>query len=342
MRAANGIAPDRTDGLGPVQIASARAIDQDHDARAAVRCSIAAKRFARGYGIGALSNRQNFASRETGAAADRICHMASQALLHENRIEESHPGDGRKDDPLLARKLDCHQPLSRIERDVLAKALSLDVRTVQQRTILLEQGAAATKLAVMLEGWACRKKMLPDGRRQIVAFYLPGDVCDFSVLMAPAIDSTIELLPGARVAGISREALGALNRNQPRITRGLWWESQAATAIQREWMVNIGQRSALARIAHLLCEIVTRLDAVGLVKDGQCALPISQIDLGDACAMTTAHTNRTLRQLRDEGLITWRSDRLKIHDLTALVAIAEFSAAYLQFISLEESTLLAL
>ncbi|WP_182466739.1 Crp/Fnr family transcriptional regulator [Sphingomonas gilva] len=268
--------------------------------------------------------------------------MPSEAMLHERRPVAPHSGHAHAPDPLLARKLDYHQPLSRLERDVLAKALSLDVRTVQQRTILLEQGAAATKLAVMLDGWACRQKTLPDGRRQIVAFYLPGDVCDFSVLMAPAIDSTIELLPGARVAGISRDALGMLNRSQPRITRGLWWESQAAAAIQREWMINIGQRGARARIAHLICEIVTRLDAVGLMKHGRCALPITQADLGDACAMTTAHTNRTLRQLRDEKLISWRDNVLEVPDREALSAAAAFSAAYLQLSGAEEGALLAL
>lgn len=266
-------------------------------------------------------------------AADRISRMPSQVMFREQPSDAPYPMDVETPDPLLARKLDYHQPLSRPEREVLAKALSLDVRTVQRRTILLEQGVAATKLAIMLEGWACRQKTLPDGRRQIVAFYLPGDVCDFGVLMASAIDSTIELLPGARVAGISRDALGMLNRGQPRITRGLWWESQAAAAIQREWMINIGQRGARARIAHLLCEIVTRLDAVGLLKDGRCALPITQADLGEACAMTTAHTNRTLRQLRDEGLITLRNECLEVHDMTTLATIAGFSSAYLQLTS---------
>lgn len=230
----------------------------------------------------------------------------------------------------LTRKLQHHLALSRAERDVLAKALSIDVRMVQRRTILLEEGAVATKLAVMLDGWACRHKTLANGRRQVVAFYLPGDVCDFSIFMAPELDSTIELIDGARVAGISRAALGLLSRSQPRITRGLWWESQAAAAIQREWMVNIGQRNARERVAHLMCEIITRLDAVGLADDLQCDLPLTQADFGEACGMTAVHTNRTLRELRDEGLAAWRSGRLTIQDWNGLKALAGFDGTYLQ------------
>lgn len=231
---------------------------------------------------------------------------------------------------LLARKLRHHLPLSRTECDVLAKALSLDIRHVQRRTIMIEQGAIPTKLGIMLDGWACRYKTIGNGRRQVLAFYLPGDVCDFNILMAPQLDSTIELIDGARVAGLSRAALGLLSRNQPRITRGLWWESQAAASVQREWMVNIGLRNARERIAHLMCEIVTRLDAVGLVSELSCDLPLTQADLGDACAMTAAHTNRSLRELRDAGLAVWRGGRLTVHDWDGLAALADFDPAYLQ------------
>lgn len=221
--------------------------------------------------------------------------------------------------------------LSPAERGVLSKVLSLDVRSVQRRTVLQEVGSTAAKQAVMLAGWACRFKRLPDGRRQVVAFYLPGDICDFSIFMAPELDSTIELIEGARVAGISQAQLATLSRGHPRIMQGFWRESQTAASIQREWLVNNSQRSARERVAHILCEIATRLRAVGLVDGQECDCPIMQADLGDACGMTAEHTNRTLRQLRDGGLATWRNGLLRIDDSDGLQNLCGFDPAYLQF-----------
>lgn len=256
--------------------------------------------------------------------------MSSTAFAVSPRPVVTHAEDGAEQ-PLLARKLSYYLSLSRAEREVLAKALSLDVRRVQRRAILLECGAVPTKLAIMRAGWACRYKVARNGRRQVVAFYLPGDICDFSIFMAPEIDSTIELIDGAEVAGLSRGQLAALSRAQPRIVRAFWRDAQSAASIQREWMVNIAQRGACERTAHLLSEIVARLDSVGLFDaDGCCDLPITQADFGDACGMTAEHTNRCLRELRDAGLAMWKNGRLSVPDPARLAALAGFDPAYLQ------------
>jgi CRP-like cAMP-binding protein len=245
--------------------------------------------------------------------------------------------------PLLARKLSYYVELNRSERDVLAKALSLDVRRVRRRTILLKRGESATKLSVMLGGWACRYKVAPGGRRQVVAFYLPGDVCDFSIFMAPELDSTIELIDGAEIAGLPRGRLAALSRGQPRIVRALWRDAQSASSIQREWMVNIAQRSAIERTAHLLSEFVARLDAVGLYDaHGCCDLPITQADFGDACGMTAEHANRCLRELRDRGVAAWKNGRLSVPDRARLDSYSGFDPAYLQLKPLKEEEPMAL
>lgn len=247
------------------------------------------------------------------------------------------PSDEGSETPLLTRKLSHFLELNRAEREALAKALSLDVRRVQRRVTLLEQGETPTKLAIMLRGWACRFKIAPNGRRQIVAFYLPGDVCDFAIFMAPELDSTIELIDGAEVASLSRGQLALLSHSHPHVVRGLWRDAQSAASIQREWMVSIAQRSALERTAHLLSEIVARLDAVGLVDgDGCCALPITQADFGDACGMTAEHANRCLRELRDAGLAIWKDGRLAVPDRTRLAVVSGFDPAYLQLRPLKD------
>jgi CRP-like cAMP-binding protein len=94
-------------------------------------------------------------------------------------------------------------------------------------------------------------------------------------------------------------------------------------------MLNTGRREAYARMAHLFCELITRLDAVGLMSDRTYSLPMTQPELGDALGITPIHVNRTLGDLRNAGLITVRSRRLTVHDWDGLVAAGEFDPTYL-------------
>lgn len=231
----------------------------------------------------------------------------------------------------LERKLGHHADFSRAERDAIDRLLAQDVRTLKGRSVLIEQGGAPREISVVVEGWACRQATLEDGRRQVVALYLPGDVCDFDVFVMTRIDQTIAAVDGMRVAGITRDALSDLSKNHPRVSHALWWESLAAAATQRAWMVNVGQRNAIQRVAHLLCELVRRLEAVGLFDGARCEVPLTQGDIADACAMTAVHTNRTIQTLRRTGSIDFEGRTLIVHDRDALHDIAGFDPSYLQF-----------
>ena len=94
-------------------------------------------------------------------------------------------------------------------------------------------------------------------------------------------------------------------------------------------MTSIGQRSAAERIAHVFCELYTKLHALGLAHDYRCAIPLTQGELGDATGITTIHVNRILQSLRASGLITYKSGKLTIHDWNALTKLAQFDPAYL-------------
>jgi CRP-like cAMP-binding protein len=232
-------------------------------------------------------------------------------------------------EPLLVRKLYRHSPLSHRDRVGLTRALSLDIRSVRTRSTLGEAGAAPRKLAVMLEGWACCYRLLPGGRRQLVAYYLPGDICDLHTLITPRPDTSIVLLAGARVARLSREAVAALLRNHPALSRALWWDARIASSIEREWLVNLARRDARERVAHILCELIARAETVGELDGDSLAVPLMQADLADACGLTPAHLNRVLRLLREQGLIAWRDRRMLILDRSGLAELAYFSPAYL-------------
>ena len=93
--------------------------------------------------------------------------------------------------------------------------------------------------------------------------------------------------------------------------------------------LSIGTRQAVSRVAHLLCEIATRLQIVGFAMDLSFTLPMSQADIGEATGISTVHANRVIQDLRSRGAIEWRNKVLKILDWDTLVSIADFSPAYL-------------
>jgi CRP-like cAMP-binding protein len=181
----------------------------------------------------------------------------------------------------------------------------------------------------MVDGWACRYKTLPDGRRQIVAFFVPGDFCDLNVYILKEMDHNVGAVTRLAVANISRDDMDALTTDYPRITQALWWEELVNTAIQREWTLNIGQRTAYERIGHLLVELFLRLKSVRLTQGDSCDFPLTQTDIADATGLTAVHVNRTLQELRRDGLIELERRRLRIPQLQRLMDASMFNPNYL-------------
>ena len=202
-------------------------------------------------------------------------------------------------------------------------------RVVQQRRDLIREGETPKFVHLMVVGWACRYKTLPDGRRQIVAFFVPGDFCDLNVYILKEMDHSIGAITRLSVADISREDMDALTARHPRITQGLWWEALVNAAIQREWTLSIGQRTAYERIAHLLVELHMRLKTVGLTQNGSCDFPLTQTDIADATGLTPVHVNRTLQELRRDDLIILERRQLTIPDIRKLMDAAMFNPNYL-------------
>lgn len=200
---------------------------------------------------------------------------------------------------------------------------------VPARRDLIREGEKPEFSYLIVEGWAGRYKTLPDGRRQIVSFSIPGDFCDLNVYVLKEMDHSIGAITRLSVADISREEMDELTTRDPRITQGLWWEALVNAAIQREWTLNIGQRTAYERIAHLLVELYLRLKTVGQTQNGSCDFPLTQTDLADATGLTAVHVNRTLQELRRDDLIILERRRLTIPDIPKLMDAAMFNPNYL-------------
>ncbi|WP_160752512.1 helix-turn-helix domain-containing protein [Qipengyuania algicida] len=198
------------------------------------------------------------------------------------------------------------------------------------RVDLIREGDPTPSALVLLEGWACRYKDLPDGRRQIVGFVLPGDVSNLGKQLAGAMDHAIQSITQVRYMLVNPEQTDALAASVPGFVEALLAQEQITAAIQREWLLSLGQRRADERMAHLLVELHLRLHAVGLTDRATCDFPLVQSDLAAATGLSAVHVNRTLQQLRRDELIELSGKRLTILDIDRLREIAQFEGRYLQ------------
>ena len=229
----------------------------------------------------------------------------------------------------LTRRLSEYVELSDHDRAEIARLTALPTRTVKPRHDLIREGEAPRAVYLILEGWACHYRSLDDGRRQIVDFAIPGDLCDLNVFILDRMDHSIGALTRLKVAVMDRDELQNLVGKSSNITTALWWQELVSKSIHREWIMNVGQRRAVERIAHLLCELFLRLESVGMTTGFSCDFPLTQNDIADATGLTPVHVNRTLQQLRAMEVVILENRRLIIPDMAALQAVGAFNPDYL-------------
>jgi CRP-like cAMP-binding protein len=201
-------------------------------------------------------------------------------------------------------------------------------RELAAKEDILRQGDSPSEVHLVVEGFACRYKLMAGGKRAIIAYLLPGDICDLHADLLGRMDHSIGTLQPTIVADISRGQVEALMRG-PAIAHALRWSALVDQAILREWLANMGRRPADRQMAHLFCELRVRLAAVGAGATDGFRLPMTQEELADTLGITTVHVNRVLQQLRDAGLIRLAGRQLVIPDIARLESFAEFTPDYL-------------
>lgn len=221
----------------------------------------------------------------------------------------------------------------------LAKLTASDVEALERITSkprhyvarhdLIREGDEPGPMFVVLEGWACRYKVLPSGTRQIMAFLMPGDACDLNVKLLAEMDHNIQVLTNAEVATVTRAEMQALMDAHPNIASAMYSAQLVDEGIMRAWIVSMGRRSSVERVAHLMCELYLRARNIGLTDGDEFALPLSQLVLADALGMTAVHINRVLKELRLQGAMALQRGSVTILNPTKLVQIAGFDENYL-------------
>jgi CRP-like cAMP-binding protein len=229
---------------------------------------------------------------------------------------------------VLARKLGRFMNFSGDELKGLQRLVE-PRRKVEAHTELTLQGQGRQDCYILLEGWAACYKLLPDGKRQIINFSVPGDFLGLRSFLLRTADHSVVTLTQASVSQFEQQRILEILEDLPRLGAAILWALSREEAIVVEHLVNIGRRKAIEGLAHLLLEIGERLRVVGLGDDGGYACPLTQEELADAVGLSPIHVNRLLRQLRERRLASLTGRRLVIHDLAGLRELADFNIAYL-------------
>ena len=193
----------------------------------------------------------------------------------------------------LVTKLSQFVPLSSADVGVLERLCANEDR-FRSGANIFEEGDARSSAFVVTRGMACRYRLLPDGRRQILTFLIPGDFCDLHGFLLRATDHSCAAIVPTRVAVIQQGAVLDIVVHHPRLGACLWWSEMQEAAMLRERIVALGRRNAHGRVAYLLCELVWRQRAIRMAEHHSIRLPLTQADLADTLGLTAVHVNRVL------------------------------------------------
>ena len=235
---------------------------------------------------------------------------------------------GRPYSRLLCR-LERYGALDSEDRQRISE-LPLSVTNVPANQEITHQGDRPSACVLVLGGYLYTHKIASGARRQITSFVIPGDLADLQALYLHSVDYNLSALGPAAVAFLPHDALRDTLERSPQLARAFWRETFIETSIFREWVTNLGRRDAIARVAHLVCELAARLQAVDLARNLCFSIPLTQAELADACGISSVHANRVVQELRRLGLVEWDSKQVRIRDWKGLVRIGDFSADYLQ------------
>jgi CRP-like cAMP-binding protein len=228
----------------------------------------------------------------------------------------------------LLLKLRARDLLGEEEEQVLRDSV-VEIQEAAAGRMIVRAGVTLSDSILLVEGIVARYKDLADGQRQIMELHVPGDFLDLHGFLLKRLEHHVGAMTPVRLAIIPHERLRQITEDHPHLARMLWFSTLIDASIHREHILSVGRRTALARIAHLLCELYLRLEVVGLAQGGRFPLPLTQADLADVTGLTSVHVNRMLKSLRDGDLVTFRGGEVVIQDWEQLQRIGEFSPDYL-------------
>lgn len=190
--------------------------------------------------------------------------------------------------------------------------------------MILSEGAHSAQLFTLLSGWAYRFKTLPDGRRQILNYLLPGDLVGLQGSVLGQMEHSVESLSAVVLCVFQRDSLATLFKSHPGLSFDVTWLASREERILDENLLSIGRRSAMERAAYIIAFIHQRAARIGLVRDRPLLIPITQQHVADTLGLSVVHTNKTLRKLADRNLIRWHGRACEVLDPQGLAELADW------------------
>ena len=213
------------------------------------------------------------------------------------------------------------------ERAILG--LTGSMKEVKGHADVVSYGDAVTHCCLVVEGCVGRFGQSRDGTRQITSLYIPGDLAGLPSVMSPSSGWGLVALKGATVLQIAHDSIRSIAARNPGVAEALWRDCIADESISSKWLVNVGHKEALPRLAHFLCEMAVRYERIGRGDKKSFLLPITQVDIGEANGLTSVHVNRMIRDLRLQSVATIHAAIVTIHDWGKLASIGEFDPTYM-------------
>lgn len=218
--------------------------------------------------------------------------------------------------------------LTGIDKDLISN-VPMSFRSIEPRADIVREGDIQDRCCCVLSGQVVSTRLMDTSRRRILSFHVAGDIPDLRSLQLRRSDHNMTALGSVVVGLIPHQAFHALVAQSPRLANAFWREAVVEASILREWDVSLWGREGTSRVAHFLCEMMLRLQAVGLSNGSSFDFPWTQQDIGDACGLSNVHVNRVVQALRLKQIIDWRRRVMKILNLSELARIGEFSSSYL-------------
>ncbi|MFT4117540.1 Crp/Fnr family transcriptional regulator [Bradyrhizobium sp.] len=209
------------------------------------------------------------------------------------------------------------------------EALPIAVRQYRAETPVVRDGARATECCLIAEGFCARSKTIASGRRQILSIHIPGEIPDLMSLFLHVMDHDLTTLTPSTLGFISHETLQKLHRRRPAVAEMFWRDTLIDSAMFREWIVNVGQRPAPSRLAHVMIELRERLRVIGAVDGNSFEMPLTQEQIGEALGITAVHANRVIKLLRQDGIVDLHRGRVTVLDERKFLELADFDGRYL-------------
>ena len=225
-------------------------------------------------------------------------------------------------------QLSRHSHLRQTDKEALL-SLSGRAERVRVHREALTLGEASQHVMLVVSGYLGKFHETRSGTRAIVNLFVPGDIANLHTILSVDADSGVLALCEASIVRLHKNDLAELSAVSAPIAQALWRECAAESARSSRWLLNLGRRSALATIGHLFCEVACRTQQTTEIENALVPFPVTQADIADMAGCSLVHVNRTLRALRERGLITVNGTGFRILDWPALVAAADFDPDYL-------------